>query len=198
MTAPLSSATLAIVVLACATVSCGKQPQATATSPPPQPAPEELAQALTAEAFAALSGRLLEAIATDGHPGAIHVCAMEAADLLGAVATTHGVSIQRVTDRPRNPANRADARDLEVMAMIRTILDEGGAAKPVVDGQVTRLPIRIAMPLCLACHGDPATEISPETLAVIRERYPHDSATGYREGELRGLWRVEFPDPAGP
>lgn len=160
--------------------------------------PQQLAQQWTAEAFAALSGRLMEAIKTDGHPAAIHVCAMEAGDLLDGVAEAHGASIRRVTDRPRNPANRADARDLEVMEMIRAMIADGDTPKPVADENVVRMPIRVAMPLCLTCHGDPQRDIAPETLAAIRKRYPDDMATGYREGDLRGLWRVEMPNPPSP
>ncbi len=57
------------------------------------------------------------------------------------------------------------------------------------------LPIRISMPLCLTCHGDPQSDIPPPSLTAIRERYPTDAATGYREGDLRALWRVEFTEP---
>lgn len=174
-----------------ALTSCGKPDveESKATHEPP----EQLAQQWTAEAFAALSGRLMEAINTDGHAAAIHVCAMEAGDLLDGVAEVHGASIRRVTDRPRNPANQADARDLEVMEMIRAMLADGESPEPVVDENVVRLPIRVAMPLCLTCHGDPQSDIASETLVAIRERYPNDMATGYREGDLRGLWRVEIP-----
>jgi hypothetical protein len=153
-----------------------------------------VAQEWTTEAFAALSGRLLEVIQTDGHVAAIGVCSMEASGLLDRVAEARGGSIRRVTDRPRNPANQGDARDLEVMEMMRKMIGEGTAPAPVVDGRVVRLPIRIALPLCLTCHGDPAGEIAGDTLAAIRERYPNDLATGYREGDFRGLWRVEMPE----
>jgi len=157
-----------------------------------------LAQEWTGEAFAALSGRLLEAISTDGHVAAIGICSMEAKDLLDGVADAQGVLIRRVTDRPRNPANQADARDLEVMELMGIMLGQGSVPEPVVDGRVVRLPIRIAMPLCLTCHGDPSAEIAVDTLAAIRERYPNDTATGYREGDLRGLWRVEMPERSSP
>ena len=156
---------------------------------------EELAKNWTAEAFVALSGRLTQAINEEGHPAAIQVCSIEADDLLGGVADARGVSIRRVTDRPRNPANQAGARDLEVMEMIREIIGKGEMPEPVADDKVVWLPIRVAMPVCLTCHGDPATDIAPDTLAAIGEHYPLDRATGYSEGDLRGLWRVEFPNP---
>lgn len=164
--------------------------------------PADLAARVTAKAFAALSGRLAAAIAEDGHPGAIDVCSIEASDILDGVARARGLEVRRVTDRPRNPANQADETDLEVMEMIRGMLAQGEDPVPHVttEASVTtvRLPIRIAMPLCLTCHGDPATDIAPDTLAAIGSRYPLDRATGYREGDLRGLWRVTIPTPTQP
>ena len=112
-----------------------------------------MAEKLTGEAFAALSGRLMAAISSEGHVAAIGICSMEAAGLLDGVAESHGVTIRRVTDHPRNPENRADAIDHAVMEMMRTM---------------------------------------PETLAASRDRSPDAWATGYRQGDLRGLWRVEF------
>jgi hypothetical protein len=150
------------------------------------------AQKWTAEAFAVLSGRLLDAIETDGHASAIDVCGMEAKDLLDGVAEVHGASIRRVTDRPRNPANQADARDLEVMEMIHAMLADGGEVEASIEKGVVRMPIRISMPLCLTCHGDPESDIPAETLVAIRGRYPTDMAIRYKMGDLRGLWRVEI------
>jgi len=52
--------------------------------------------------------------------------------------------------------------------------------------------IIIAMPTCLKCHGETQTDISPEVLAVINQKYPADKATGYHAGELRGLWKIKM------
>lgn len=191
------------ILISCAAMlalaACNKDDaEEVATAAAPEVPPEVLAKQWTGEAFAALSGRLMEAINSEGHVAAIHVCSMEAKDLLDGVAGSHDAVIRRVTDRPRNPENRADARDLEVMAMMQAMITAGEPPTPVVDGRTVRLPIRIAAPLCLTCHGNPETDIAPETLAAIRTRYPADRAKGYRLDELRGLWRVEIPDPSAP
>ena len=44
-------------------------------------------------------------------------------------------------------------------------------------------------PVCLACHGDPAT-MNPLVLDALETAYPDDHATGYEVGDLRGLVRV--------
>jgi hypothetical protein len=47
-------------------------------------------------------------------------------------------------------------------------------------------------PLCLTCHGE---TIDPELRARIRDLYPRDRATGFRDGDLRGVFWVEFSPP---
>ena len=49
----------------------------------------------------------------------------------------------------------------------------------------------IVQPLCLTCHGE---EIAPEIATRIAEAYPDDQATGFKAGDFRGVFWVEFPD----
>lgn len=44
-------------------------------------------------------------------------------------------------------------------------------------------------PLCLNCHGD-KNMLSEEVSAQLANLYPEDKATGYREGDFRGVIRV--------
>ena len=79
-------------------------------------------------------------------------------------------------------------------------LAKGEAPKPQVitnaDGIRDFLaPIVLGNPLCLQCHGTPGKDIAPETLAAIQKLYPDDKATGFKLGDLRGLWRITFPSP---
>ncbi|MCB1147042.1 MAG: hypothetical protein KDK38_09595, partial [Leptospiraceae bacterium] len=53
------------------------------------------------------------------------------------------------------------------------------------------MPIKIASPLRLACHGTSA-EIQAETKAALAKAYPNDRATGYALGDLRGTMLLEF------
>jgi len=53
-------------------------------------------------------------------------------------------------------------------------------------------PIKIGMPACLNCHGTEGKEIAMKTLVAIRQKYPDDLATGYKEGEFRGMWKITF------
>jgi len=44
----------------------------------------------------------------------------------------------------------------------------------------------------LQCHGEPGKDIQAENLTLLHQVYPDDKATGYKLGDLRGIWRVRF------
>ena len=46
--------------------------------------------------------------------------------------------------------------------------------------------------VCMACHG-PRKGMSEELRQRLDARYPHDRATGYQVGELRGAFSVKQP-----
>ncbi len=157
---------------------------------------------ITTEAFALLSKRLTEAIAKEGVPGAIGFCSEKALPLTASV----NANLRRVSHKARNPKNKADATELEVLNAFRATMKAGKAPEPQVrrnaDGSETFFaPIVLANPLCLKCHGTPGADIDAETLSALRKLYPQDEATGFTLGELRGLWRVDFvpsPQPKQP
>ena len=51
---------------------------------------------------------------------------------------------------------------------------------------VKALPVQ---PLCLSCHG-PVDQLSPAIKAALGQTYPNDRATGYSEGQIRGVISV--------
>jgi hypothetical protein len=77
-------------------------------------------------------------------------------------------------------------------------VEEEGRPEPVVivedtGGAVFYAPIVITTNLCLQCHGVPDVDLRPEMQPLIAQLYPQDEATGFQLGDLRGLWRVDFP-----
>ncbi len=48
----------------------------------------------------------------------------------------------------------------------------------------------LVQPLCLVCHGE---ALAPDVAARIEALYPQDEATGFRAGDLRGVFWVEYP-----
>jgi hypothetical protein len=167
--------------------------------------PDHLAEGKrqTAEAFALLSRNLAEAIARDGVPGAIAFCSEKALPLTASVVADSGANLRRVSHKARNPKNKADAGEFEVLNTFRDALTSGKAPEPQLrknpDGSESCFaPIVLANPLCLKCHGEPGRDIAADTLAALRRLYPNDEATGFAPGELRGMWRIDFPRKTNP
>ena len=120
---------------------------------------------------------------------AVEACHL-AAPGLPAAASSEGVTVGRTSSKLRNPANATKP-------WMKPLLDEYAAAGPGAPPRVVPLdgdrvgyvePIGV-QPMCLTCHGE---SLAPEVAAVIAERYPRDEATGYTEGQLRGLFWVEL------
>jgi hypothetical protein len=127
---------------------------------------------------------------TDGPDAAVDVCHLEAPAIAQSL-TTDDIRLGRSSHKLRNPANApSDWMD----QVINTYLDAPEAQQPVVlsiaDGRFGYAEPITTQPLCLTCHGE---NIAPAIQAQITEFYPNDQATGFRVGELRGIFWAEFP-----
>lgn len=142
-----------------------------------------------------LQAELQAAMKAGGPANAVAFCASRAQVLMDSMSQAHGVQIRRATMRPRNAVDRATAREelaLEFYAQRQLASDSLLPTVEVDNGVVHYFrPIVLGRP-CLACHGTPNKHIAPETAAVIAAAYPNDQATGYAEGDLRGVWHVMF------
>ena len=157
-------------------------------------------KAIAMETFSLLSSNLQSAIQQGGVSNALPFCSLAASPLTAGMAGKHGVTIRRVTHKARNPAGKADAVELGVLQQFRDALAAMPANPPppivtnLTAGTATFFaPIVLNNELCLKCHGEPGKDIQPENVAVIQRLYPQDQATGFKLGELRGAWRIDFP-----
>ncbi|MFM2243068.1 MAG: hypothetical protein RLZ97_1923 [Verrucomicrobiota bacterium] len=181
--------------LALSWVSCERH-EAVRTPGVAAPTPTERAKVAAMAAFETLSGELSKAMTAGGPVAAIAVCSEMALPLTVEVGGEHGVVLTRLSDRPRRPGQDASGADAAALTAFREAIKAGEAPSPqheeMPDGStVVRLPIVISQPVCLQCHG--GDEVAAETRAKLQDLYPDDQATGYKLGELRGLWRVEVP-----
>jgi hypothetical protein len=145
-----------------------------------------------------LMGRLLAAGDRHGPAGALAFCA-DSAQLLTARFRTQGLHVARTALRVRNPANRPDSAERRILQYLEARQRAGALPAEhsevrVVDG---RRVLQYARPIvlldrCVTCHGDRA-QIPASLRAVIAERYPMDSAVGFRPGDLRGMITVRVP-----
>ena len=127
-----------------------------------------------------------------GPANAIAVCKTEAPHIAGELSVD-GVVMGRSSHKLRNPENVAPAW---VTPMIETFASNEGAPAPTgVDlggGRYGYVEPILTQPLCLSCHG---SSLHPDIAATIGELYPDDEATGFSEGDVRGVFWVEFPGP---
>ncbi|WP_456455672.1 Tll0287-like domain-containing protein [Thermovibrio sp.] len=137
------------------------------------------------------------ALKEGGFAKAVDFCAGKAQELTAKVnKELVVVKVSRLSDKYRNPKNRATGEDLKVIEELKEKLKEGSLPKYVIRKEgnyfVYYKPIIVA-PFCLNCHGDP-TRMNPEVLRVLREKYPQDRALGYKAGQLRGVFKVVIPE----
>jgi hypothetical protein len=135
-----------------------------------------------------------------GGPGlAIHFCA-DSAQVRTLRYWKDGVYLRRVSQRVRNVDDTPDTLELQELRQLGAehraghLPDEKVSVIRAADGtyQLQYLRPLVVQPACLACHGDPAT-FAPEVRSVLARRYPHDQATGYAVGDLRGAVSVRIP-----
>ncbi len=146
--------------------------------------------------MSSLGGKLKAALQAGGPDKALDVCAQMAQPSTAEVSEKlKGLTITRVSMKPRNPKNAPDALDKKVLTNWEKQLAGGTKPKDEVRQKdektaVFYRPIFIK-DVCLKCHGDPKT-FPPALLKNLAKLYPDDQATGYSKGNLRGAFRVEF------
>lgn len=143
-----------------------------------------------------LGSKLKAAMQSGGPVKAIDVCSTEAMPIAENISETYGAVVKRVTDKPRNPSNQANADELTALQQLADkITKEQGPYELLTSadhGHKRYYKAIKIQPLCLTCHGD---KVSSEVSAALAKHYPNDQATGYQLGELRGTFVIDWPAP---
>ncbi len=198
-TAVNAAAALAATLLAACTTGADRAPPVAGTSTPLAPA-EATAWvdrgARTVQPFRQRLMGALQAALPSGADRAIETCRVEA-PALAAASGGPGVTVGRTSHRLRNPAN---APRPWVVPLLGEFVANPGAAAPravaLPTGGIGYVEPIVTQPLCLACHGE---ALAPAVRARLAAQYPADEATGFRTGDLRGLFWVEFaPEALAP
>lgn len=147
---------------------------------------------ITDLAQATLLSNVAKAMNNGGPVYAVEFCNLKASSLIDSLNQLNNCEISRVTTKNRNPENNLQN---ETDKTLWTIFEEGAKSDTIIQGNKTLVyykTIKMGMPACLNCHGNPNSEIANATLSKIQKLYPNDLATGYKQGDFRGLWKVEF------
>ena len=153
---------------------------------------KQIAQA----SFKTLAGNLKKAMKKGGAVEAIKFCNLKANPLVDSLSKAHHAKIKRTSNKLRSPANAASELETQQLA---SYMEDVKANKPLMPSVVLTsdnkvqffAPIKTKA-VCLKCHGVVDADNLPKPYKVIQELYPNDQATGYSEGELRGIWSIQF------
>lgn len=167
------------------------------------PGSVESARSIASELTTQLGQKLKSTMASDGPAAAVSVCKETAPSIAKSLSVQHGAQVSRVGTRVRNATMGVpNAWQKEALADFDARLAKG--EKPadleywkIVDTGNGKQELRYAkaivtQQLCVTCHGK-AEDIPAPLLEKIRAEYPHDQATGYSVGQLRGAVVVTRP-----
>ncbi len=107
----------------------------------------------------------------------------------------NGVRVKRISAQYRNPANKPSPEELAILESFQSIKKANVIfPKELVQKTSKHIykyyqPIFIEKKFCLKCHGD---KIDIELKKEIANRYPLDTAVGYKLDDLRGAIVVEI------
>ena len=160
-------------------------------APEPPANPLELGAEALAPFKSALREALMAGMQGGGPALALEICQAQAPAITESsqgdvVAGPGEMAVGRATIQPRNPSNDATPWMIDIIEHYESVPRAAAApvAVPVDDlNWAYAEPIFVEEP-CLACHGEPSSEIQ----AMLNERYPEDQATGYEVGDLRGIF----------
>jgi hypothetical protein len=128
---------------------------------------------------------------------AISMCNTKAMPITDKHSAQSGWTVKRSSHKLRNPANKPDTFEARAIKEFQVRQANGEMAKDLVmtmttieNGQKTFRMVK-AIPTgepCLACHGE---NIKPEVAAKLTSLYPADQATGFKMGEMRGIFSLK-------
>ncbi|PIE18653.1 MAG: hypothetical protein CSA66_04290 [Proteobacteria bacterium] len=137
-----------------------------------------------------LQAALQTSLREGGPVAALSVC-RDQAPAIAKAASKGGVTVGRVSDKPRAPGNAAKAWMKPLLAKYAgTGRGDAGPSQLVelADGGYGYVEPIFVKGVCTTCHG---ATIAPELEAKLAELYPNDKARGYQPGDFRGLFWAE-------
>lgn len=146
-----------------------------------------------------LKSNLQKAIKEGGLINGIEVCSIKAPEI-AAKNSQNNWQVKRTSLLVRNPLNKPTAAELKVLQAFESGKAGGKAIEELryyrVEDQGKQRVHHLmkAIPtqaLCLACHG---AHLSKDLQDVLRERYPEDQATGFKEGDIRGAFSLIYTE----
>ena len=159
---------------------------------------EELGNLVAANAKKTLGSNLQKAIKSGGLEHAISFCNIKAIVLTDSLSRQYSAEIRRISLKPRNSQNIPNEIEKQILDAYehqwKDSIPLQTNVQPIEEKRyLFSKPIMIDNGLCLNCHGNHQNGLLEQTRDMIQKKYPNDKATGYRMGDLRGMWSISFP-----
>lgn len=145
--------------------------------------------------FDTLRSALQQSLKEKGVEGAIEYCNINAYPITSMHAK-EGLVIRRTAEKYRNPVNAPDSLEKVIFTRYASLFENKQPLENTVlesSGDIHYFKPIILQTMCKNCHGIAGYDIQPGVIAAIKKRYPADMATGFSEGDLRGMWHIRFP-----
>ncbi len=147
-----------------------------------------------------LGGTLKKEMKAGGPEAAVKVCRNVAPNIANDISLKNGWQVTRVSNKPRNSMlSLPDSWEQTVLQNFKNRAAKGEKYSEMFQAEVVEEPagksfrymkaIGVATQ-CLSCHG--SSEQIPENMqAQFKDLYPHDKATGFKVGDLRGAVSIK-------
>ncbi len=142
-----------------------------------------------------LGKNLMGKIEKEGTVTALKFCNTKAYPLTDSMAVSLNAKIKRVSDKTRNPNNKANKKELEYISIFKSDVLNDKESEPIVVENSEHVNVYYPIKtngMCLQCHGNMNAQITPKTISAILNLYPNDKAVGYGINQVRGIWNVSF------
>ena len=158
---------------------------------------EQIGEQIAMASQKTLGSNLKTAISEQGLEHAIEFCNLQAMPLSDSLAEKFGAQIKRTSLKVRNPSNRPDDLETQILEAYAYNVENGLDLVPNLqridrDYLLYTSPILLVNPLCLNCHGRPGDEVIDPQMELLRSLYPDDKAVDYELGQLRGMWSIRL------
>ncbi len=159
---------------------------------------EQEAKDVAGQLLQELGSALKQQMKEGGPEAAINTCLELAPEIVNRISIEKGWRVTRVGTRVRNPLlGTPDSWEQDAFAYFNRRMAGGNDLDSMSYSEIVEEPsgryYRYMKPLgvkpvCVVCHGEPSQ--IPES---IKNNYPHDRATGYKAGDLRGGVSIKRP-----
>lgn len=143
-----------------------------------------------------LVGTLMKALEKGGVSHAVSFCNTAALPLTDSLSASNNVVIKRTALKYRNPKNKPTKLEKKQLEVYETALIAKQPLEPkvieVAKNEWLYMKPIVLQAQCQACHGIVGETIAEKEYQLIKKLYPKDKATGFKTGDLRGMWSVRI------